>query len=237
MANTVRDLIKSSLKLIGAKGPGDAISADEQADALYVLNEMIDSWKTERLMVPVGTRLEFTLVPGQSVYTIGPTGDFNTTRPMNIENAAIIDESGSPALEIPMDILNKDQWAAIITKQMQGTYPSKLFFLASMPLGQIYIWPAPTEAKKMVIYPLNGLSEFAGVNDLLSNLLPGMRKALRYNLGLELCPEYGIEPSLLLIKGADEGKDAVKRSNNKPVLMSANAGIGGGKQFDINTGD
>lgn len=87
---TVRDLIKGSLRLLGAIAPGETPSADEQAEALLALNSMISSWSTESLTIYSRVRESFTLTPGQQMRTLGVGGSFNTSRPMEIEEAKLL---------------------------------------------------------------------------------------------------------------------------------------------------
>jgi hypothetical protein len=67
--STVRDLIKGSLRLLGATATGETPSSEEQADALATLNALLDSWSLERLMITEKIREQFALVAGkQSLY-------------------------------------------------------------------------------------------------------------------------------------------------------------------------
>ena len=45
------EIINGSLRLIGALAEGEVPSAETSADALMTMNQMIDSWNTERLMI------------------------------------------------------------------------------------------------------------------------------------------------------------------------------------------
>ena len=49
-------------------------------------------------------------------------------------------------------------------------------------------------------------------------LPPGYRKALRAELAIDLCPEYGREPSKTLVDMAKTAKADIKRANHTPVL-------------------
>ena len=51
MATTAGDQINAALRLIGMLAEGETPSADTSNDALNGLNQMIDSWNTERLSV------------------------------------------------------------------------------------------------------------------------------------------------------------------------------------------
>ncbi len=230
--STVRDLVKGSLRLIGAIAQGETPSAEEQADALLVLNEMLDSWSTENLTIFAKVREEFALVGNQAVYTMGPTGDFDTTRPLRIENAGIIQDLS----EYPIGILNQDQWAAIRIKTSTSTLPSKIYLEGTYPLETVNVWPVPSAAATIALYSWKPLASFATVNSTV-DLPPGYLKALRFNLALMLCPEYGRQPDTAVVAGALESKENIKRMNIKPLLMQVDPGLLRRRAFNIITGE
>jgi hypothetical protein len=207
---TVRDLIKGSLRLIGAVASGETPGADEQADALSSLNDMIDSWSTEQLTIYTSVREVFDLVGGKQSYTMGTGGDFATSRPMRIERAALLSVS-SGNLETPLEIINLDDWAEISQKSSQSS-PQKLFPDNAYPLENLSLYPTPDVANKLVLYSWKPLTSFASVNDTVS-FPPGYAKALRYGLALELAPEYGkqVDPSVVI--QFTEAKENIKRQN------------------------
>ena len=148
---TVNELIRKSLLLVGAIGTGESLSADEAADGLASLNDLLDSWSTDGLLIPASTIEEFTLTPGQASYTIGVSGNFNTANPQVIEEARLKDVSGS-AFEIPLSIYNIQEYADIVQKQTQSTQPEALYFQRGAPLSTIYLYTVPSAANKLVLY-------------------------------------------------------------------------------------
>jgi len=48
---TAGDIINSALRLIGLLAEGETPSPETSQDALSAMNQMIDSWNTERLMI------------------------------------------------------------------------------------------------------------------------------------------------------------------------------------------
>jgi hypothetical protein len=223
------------MRLIGALSTGETPSAEEQADALEVLNEMLDSWSLENLVIPSRTREEFDLVGAQQTYTMGSGGNFNTSRPARIEAAGILDLA-SPANEIPIDLINMRQWSEITVKGTSSTYPTKLYVENTSPLERLNFWPIPSAAYKVAIYSAKPLTAVASANTTLS-LPPGYLKALRYNLAIELAPEFGKSVSAEIIKSAEESKENIKRLNIKPVLMSADEAVLQHSSFNWITGD
>lgn len=68
---TALDLITGALRKINVLAAGEVPSAAEQADALTVLNDMIDTWSTEHLSVINNTENIMTFQNGKATYTVG----------------------------------------------------------------------------------------------------------------------------------------------------------------------
>lgn len=71
---TPLDIIKRSLRAIGAFSPGETISPADANDAFEMLNDMLDQWSNEHLMVYYQNEVILELVGSQYIYTIGPGG-------------------------------------------------------------------------------------------------------------------------------------------------------------------
>ena len=67
------EIISRALKDIGALASGETPTADEAQDAFDMLNDLLDQWTNEDMMVFNVTEIIFPIVPGQVQYTIGGT--------------------------------------------------------------------------------------------------------------------------------------------------------------------
>lgn len=222
--STVRDLIRGSLRLLGAIAQGETPSAEEQADAFSALIDMLGSWSTESLLIFNKGREVFPLVSGQQSYTMGPSGNFNTVRPLKIEDALLQIQGSNPTFELPIKIVNQDEWVSISVKTMPSTIPINLYVEDTSPLATLNLWPIPSVASNLILYSWKPLDTFASVDSDL-DLPPGYAKALRYNLALELAPEYGREPSASVLSGAIESKENIKRMNIKPTFLKMDEAV------------
>jgi hypothetical protein len=72
------DIISRALKDIGALEAGESPTADAAQDGLDLLNDMLDQWSNEDMMVYNYTEIVFPVVQNQTQYTIGPTGDIGS---------------------------------------------------------------------------------------------------------------------------------------------------------------
>ena len=88
---TAADQIYAALRLIGQLAEGEQPSADTAQDALTAMNQMIDSWNTERLSVFSTQDQVFTWEAGAIKKTLGPTGNFVGNRPILVDDATYYD--------------------------------------------------------------------------------------------------------------------------------------------------
>ena len=68
------DIISRALKDIEALEAGETPTPEAAQDAFDMLNDMIDQWSNEDMMVFYKTEIIFPIVSGQTQYTIGPGG-------------------------------------------------------------------------------------------------------------------------------------------------------------------
>jgi hypothetical protein len=232
---TARDLIRRSLTLIGILAEGENPSADQLADGITSLNDMLGSWSTENLLINSIVREVFSLVAGQDSYSIGTGGDFDTARPVMVEKVAFLDNVASPNIETQMVLLAPSQWADISSKALSGQ-PQKAYLEGTNPLETMRLWPVPDSARQVVLYSQKPLLTIASGNTSI-DLPPGYSKALRYNLAIELAPEYGRSCSAEVVTAAAESKSNVKRLNMATHLLTSDLSSLGGGRFNILTGE
>lgn len=237
---TARTLIAGSLRLIGVLAEGETPTDQEATDALSALNDMLDSFSSERLMIPAVVREVFDVTAGQQTYSMGLDGtpDFNTSRPLSIEDALIVVNGASPEEELPMKIINQNQFAQIFIKPTQSTIQLWLYNDNQNPNCNINLWPVPQINTQIVLYSKKQLASFPTLDTAVS-LPPGGNRMLRFNLGVELAPEYGksnLDPKVVVI--AEVSKANFKRANKQPLYMKTDDALAGPRgTFNWLTGD
>lgn len=230
---TVAELIRGAFRVLGTLASEETPSAAEETDGLTSLNDMLDSWAGERLVLFATLRSTHTLTSGLNPHTIGSSGTFNTTRPVRVDRASIITAS-APGAESPLDILSDGEWQAVQSKTTTGR-PSGLWVETAYPLAKLWLNPVPSAADTLVLYTWQQLGRFAATSTTF-DLPPGYARAIRFNLAKELAPEYGVSLSAEAVAIADEAKAALKRLNHKPsylVCDPAVLGRGGGARNDM----
>lgn len=99
-ATTASAIVSEAFQALGIYAPGESIAANDADLALGRLNLMMGGLRLQPLTQPVQIREVFTLTTGVGVYTIGPGGDFDTTRPVKLSGAAILLNSQGTASSV-----------------------------------------------------------------------------------------------------------------------------------------
>lgn len=208
-SNTTRLIIEGAIRLI--KGNAYRPSNSDLGAGLIGLNDLIASWSVDDILVPVVITENFTLTTGQGSYTIGPGGDFNTVRPTKIQRGIYIRDSAD--VDYPMRVITRELYNNLAIKDADGR-PTRLYYKPSYPLGTIFFNFVPTLAETIYFDSLKPLTEITNISATLV-LPPEYKKALRFNLAIELAPEFAdIKIPELVIRNAEESKDALERVNS-----------------------
>jgi hypothetical protein len=91
---------------------GEEPSAATANDSLTALNQMIDSWNTERLAVYATQDQVFSWLPGFITRTLGPTGDFIGNRPILVDDATYFRDPAS-GISYGIKLINQQQYNGI----------------------------------------------------------------------------------------------------------------------------
>lgn len=224
MATTL-DILNSAGKLIGVLASGETFVNNEAQDAFNTLNTMLDGWTTQNLLQYAKTVELQTLVVNQQSYLMGTgAADWSTPRPQKIEDINFIQTSGTTTLDLPIEIVNQDQWAAIAIKAIVSNLPTRVWIQYTYPYATLNFWPIPTVGNQVRIFSWKPLIDFASLTTTLS-LPPGYQKALIYNLACDMAPQYGRQLDPVIIEEAVGSKMNIKRMNNPVTLMGNDPGV------------
>lgn len=215
---TANDQIKAALRLIGQLAEGEPPSADTANDALVALNQMIDSWNTERLSIYSTQDQVFTWPAGNISRTLGPTGNFIGNRPVELDDSTyFIDPTNGVSYGIK--IINQQQYDGIAVKTVTSTYPQVIWLNMDMPNISMYIYPVPT---RDLTWHFVSVTELTQPATLTTSLVfpPGYMRAFKYNLACEIAAEFGVEPPPSVQRIAMTSKRNLKRVNFPGDIMS-----------------
>ena len=220
---TAGEQINRALRLIGMLAEGETPSAATAQDSLMALNQMIDSWNTERLSVfstidqivnwPVGSINE----------TLGPTGSLvrlngTAVRPVLVDDSTYFKDPGT-GVSYGVKLINQQQYNGIAVKTVTSTFPQVMFVNMTYPDVDLFIYPRPTRLLEWHFISVEELTQPANLStDIL--FPPGYLRAFTYNLACEIAPEFGVEPSPQVKRIAMYSKRNLKRINNPDDVMS-----------------
>jgi len=209
---TAIDLITRSMRLAKVLSSGETPTAEEASDALATLNDILENWGTEPLSLWSTTNFTGATVAGQATYTIGPAGNFSTTRPEGIRDAFVTFNG----VDFRVDVVGQVEYNGISLKTQQQPIAQKLLYVSDFPLGLVTLWPVPSQAVSLTLTFDRLLAQIQSLATAI-NYPPGAAKALRYALAVELATEFGAPMDAALPALAADAKADFKRANKQPV--------------------
>jgi hypothetical protein len=212
------DLINGSLRLLGVLAEGETPSAETSQDALLAMNQMIQSWNTERLTVFATQDQVVSWPPSTISRTFGPTGDIVANRPVAIDDSTYFRDP-SNGISYGLKLINQQQYNGIAVKTVTSTYPQVMWVNMTYPDVEMYVYPVPTKVLEFHIVSVEELTQPANLATDLA-FPPGYLRCFRYNLACEMAPEFGTEPSRQVQRIAMTSKRNLKRINNPDDIMA-----------------
>jgi hypothetical protein len=195
----VPQFIKQALKRTTGDQDASDFTPVQLNDALYELNNIINSWNADGDTIFTTQYYTFPLNAGQQVYTIGPSAnaDFNTgtqSRPAALLYAAFQVITSDPVIDVPLRILSPEEWASLRVKNLGVSIANYIYLEPQWPLGNIYLWGFPTVASNLV------LTVWQKLNDALTlssdaaigiNLPDAYTRTVGLELSIAMAPYYG----------------------------------------------
>lgn len=229
---TALDLIRGALGLTNAVGSDQTLTADEVSDCLEVFNDVLENWSTMSLAVYGQSDQTFNTVANQASYTIGPGGNWSTTRPVRINTPAYATVSG---VTFPIQKINQAQYDLIGYKAQPGgmTNINQFFlYVPEYPLGVVTLWPVPNVAVPVTFSIDRVLSQVTNAATAIS-FPPGYAKAFKYTMGVELAPLFAkeIQDYPTVLETQKRTLADIKRANQQPVVLNYDPATLGNRFF------
>jgi len=200
------------------------------------MNQMLDSWNTERLSVFSTQDQVFTWPANTATRTLGPTGNFVGNRPILVDDATYFVDT-SNGISFGIKLINQQQYDGIAVKTVTSTYPQVMFVNMKMSNIEMTVYPVPTTALQWHIISVTELTQPATLATTLV-VPPGYLRAFRFNLASEIAAEFGVEPPPQVQRIAMSSKRNLKRINNPDDVMSLPYSIVATRQrFNIYAGN
>jgi hypothetical protein len=182
------------------------------------MNQMIDSWSTEKLSIFTTQEEVFLWPPGKINQTLGPSGDFVGKRPILMDDATYFIDPAN-GISFGIKLINQQQYDGIAVKTVTSTYPQVMWINTNYPNVDLHVYPVPTKVLEWHFISVDPLSQPANLATELA-FPPGYLRAFKYNLACEIAAEFGVEPSRQVSRIAMYSKRNLKRINNPGDIMS-----------------
>lgn len=209
-STTARLVIEGAIRLV--KGSTYQATSSDIVNGQTALNDMLSSWSVMQVHVPSIVADSKVLSVGTGSYSIGSGGDINTARPVSILEGAYIRDSNG--IDYPVSQVSREYYDSISHKS-QSNRPTQFYYEPYYPLGIIYFNFVPATAETFYFSSLKHITEITDLTAALT-VPPEFRRALRYNLAVELAPEYiDIKLPEIVTAIATESLGIVERLNHK----------------------
>lgn len=216
---TVKDIVNRALRTLGVLADAEEATGNQMQDGVDALRDMVAAWSLGQVMVPWRTVETFALSDDQIAYTYGTGGDFDAARPVEIYDATLILDGGNRS---PLRPIGAKAWNQRRTPLILGRCTA-YWWEPTFPLGTLRLdcYPIDPTISLVVGKPI----ELPDAITSATGVAPGYDRALRFNLAVELGPEYGVPVSGDLRKLASDSKRVLESSNSRPDTMRMDDGL------------
>jgi hypothetical protein len=154
-------------------------------------------------------------------------------RPMRINTLNYVIPATSPAVEVPIGLMDEDAYANLSIKSLSSAYPIQAFYQVDMAdaNGTLFFWPTVSQDVTIALYTPQAVGVPTSLDtDLIG--APGYLQAMHYQLALQLCTPFGVQVPPALPTLATQAYAAMKRPNERPGLLGTDPAlipaVGGG---------
>lgn len=229
---TALDIITDAMIEVGMIAPGETPDSDTGQWALRKMNYLLDYWASKKAYVYAVEFDLFNLVANLSPHTIGP-GDGVTPatftvsqRPVRIESIALVINSLSGGVDLPMNRRDAAWWADNSVKAIETNVPTDFYYSPGWPNGSIFFWPVPNISDPVRLELWTLIQQIQQINDPIggpgnsASLPPAYRAALMLTLAETLQPGNRQSGNPQLAAMASAARMAVFGNNMKSPRFS-----------------
>lgn len=232
---TPLDIITQGLKIAGVLGVGQTPLAEDTNDAFNLMNGMMSQWQRKRWLVPylVDTGLIST---GASTYSVGPSGDFNISRPDKLEDGCYIRQltNSSPnQVDTPVTLITSmENYTSISLKQLTS-FQQYIYYQPTYPRGTIYPYPLPqASVYELHILTKASLGQFTSLAQTI--ILPlEYIPALEWNLAQRLRIAYRLPKDEELNAMARDSLNLIRTANTQVAVMRMPSSVTRGPLYNF----
>lgn len=218
--STATTIINDALLEIGVLADNETPTSTMSQGGLRALNRLMNLWSNNQAFAYVASTVSKALT-GQASFTVGPTGDVITDRPISVDTAFVIRDG----ITYPVEVTDNQKWDTISYKAATGANTSIVYYAAEVPNGIVNVWPLATGCT-LNLRVTNLVDSFP---DLVTDVVmpPGYEEALIKNLAVNLAPSYKATVSPLTMTAAKTSLATVQKTNTVIPTLSIDSSLMG----------
>ena len=192
---TGTDIVKGALRALTVIATGETPEASEIADGLQALNMMIKQWMAPSNPLAPGLKIfqreEKTLtLAAKATYELQPSGgDLDVAVPVKILSAVLRNTDNQ---DIPLSPMTMEQYYRITGKSETGT-PSGYYYERQLDTGYLYLDYIPSDTTDTIVMKILRVLEDMDAAGNNPDFTQEWFRPLKFNLAIDLAPEYGKE--------------------------------------------
>jgi len=187
------DIITLALRKLGVLDIEGVASASQLTNHSLVLNMILKAWQSKGMKLWTVKEYAIPLLSNTNVYTIGPTGTIIQNKPLKLIQAWLRNESVTPNVDLPMNIISRQEYNILSAKNSQGIANS-VFLTPNNTDSTLKVWLSP-DTNTATNYKLWIVVQEA-ISDVNSNVATDFpnewMQSLVWNMAAELAMDYGI---------------------------------------------
>lgn len=137
------DIIQSALRGLSVLEEGTTPTTAAVTSAAFALNLILKNWQKDGIKLWTVTEVIVPYVASQSSYTIGPSGQNVTSdKPIRLVQAYLRNNQVSPPIDIPMQIISKQEYNTLGSKGSIGVTNSVMLDV-NTTFSTVYVFLTP----------------------------------------------------------------------------------------------
>lgn len=226
---TLADILNDAYTKNGVIAAGETYDPALGPYALNEANRLLEEFNIRSVMIYTMNIVSFILTARTLPtywYTIGPTGEFVTPRPLWIERANLVLTSSNPPSRIQLLQNNDLQWMDVTVPSLgSAPYPTEYYMNGDFPNARLYIWPYPTNTGNAIeLLVPNQVAAWVAVTDTFA-FPPGFQNAYMLTLSEWLCEGLKEIPPTLALAAAKARAYYASLNTASPKMSTTDSGM------------
>ena len=204
-------ILEGALRSLGVLRAGGSSSTDQKTIGLEAINLILGSLSNDGLIKPFRTTESFSTAGSIADRTIGASGDWNTSKPTDIEAMWVRETSG---VDNPVEKMTATEYAMAEGKSLASGRPTRFYFEpvdsgTPATLSKVYFnkTTSATETFWMISYKV--FAQLSTIGDTVA-LDPAWIRLLKFNVAVDLAPELGVQVTPELATLAQSSMNSVR---------------------------